>query len=205
MSTNSPKYRNYFITANQGAECYADLLERAKEENTTLYALIVHDKDVKIAEDGTAKPKETHKHLALELKNPVSFNAIQKRFEGAHIEVMKYKKSTYQYLLHNSPKSGDKYQYAFEEIMSSNPDEVKRIIESEEIEVFQENLFLRYIVQGTRTHYQFVKRFGLTAAKQYWKEYERLLHDMYEDTEMQEDMEAMKAALENDLDERFPM
>ena len=45
-SSNSPKYRDFFITINESAECYNDIEEIIKDLNINLYALIVHDKDI---------------------------------------------------------------------------------------------------------------------------------------------------------------
>ena len=185
---NSPKFRDYFITINKDADCYDRALEIVKELNFKLYALIVHDKDVIVNEDGTTQPKAEHKHIMMELKNPVSFNAMQERFKGAHIDIPKYKKSAYQYLVHNSPNSrGVKYQYDTTEIISNDLNSVKYIIETETSEVFKQNMFLVYIVQGVRTAYQFVKRFGLDAYKQYWKPYSDMLANLECDEEMRND------------------
>jgi hypothetical protein len=201
MGANSPKYRDYMITINQGAPCYENALEIVKEMNTKLYGLIVHDKDIEITtnEDGEAitKPKKTHKHIVIECKNPVSFQAMQKRFEGAHIETIKYKKSAYQYLIHNSLNSKEKYQYATDEIVSNDLQAVKFAIETETYEIFKENNWLRYIAEGTRTPYQFTKRFGLNVYKQYWKPYSDMLENINQDEEMQNDLENMKRDLEN--------
>lgn len=192
MATNSPKYRDYFVTINEGAECYDNALDIVKELNFKIYALIIHDKDVIVEEDGTTKPKKTHKHIMFELKNPVSFAKMQERFKGAHIEIPKYKKSAYQYLLHNSPRSkGEKYQYDFEAIITNSPQELKDIIESETFELFKENMFLEYIADGTRTSYQFAKRFGLNAYRQYWKPYSEMLLNLKDDQEMQDDLESI--------------
>lgn len=201
MATNSPKYRDFFITINEGAPCYDDALEIVKELNYKIYALIVHDKDVIYdIETGVTTPKKTHKHIMFELKNPVSFNKMQERFAGAHIDIPKYKKSAYQYLLHNSPKSkGEKYQYDFEEIITNSPQELKSIIESETFELFKENLFLEYIADGTRTSYQFAKRFGLNAYKQYWKAYLDMIMNLNNDEEMQRDLKAIEDARDNEL------
>ncbi len=185
---NSPKYRDFFITINQDAECYDKALDIVKELNFKLYALIVHDKDVIVNEDGTTTPKATHKHLMFELKNPVSFAKMQERFKGAHIDIPKYKKSAYQYLIHNSPNSrGVKYQYDTNDIITNDLNAVKFIIETETSEVFRQNMFLVYIVQGVRTAYQFVKRFGLDAYKQYWHPYSDMLANLETDEEMRAD------------------
>lgn len=199
MATNSPKYRDFFITINKGAECYEDALEIVKELNYKLYALILHDKDTIIDEDGTLKPKSEHKHLMFELKNPVSFNKMQERFKGAHIIVPKYKKSAYQYLVHNSPNSkGEKYQYSLDEIITNDKQQIEYIIETEDSELFRQNKFLVYIAEGTRTAYQFVKRFGLDAYKQYWKPYEDMLRNLESDEEMQRDLQALINKIDDD-------
>lgn len=170
MAVNSPKYRAYFITINESAECYENALEIAKEMKYDLYALIIHDKDI----DENGQPKKVHKHLVIELINPISFNSIQKRFNGAHIEPIKYKKSSYQYLIHNSPNSKEKYQYDPNDIISNNLDLVKNIIESEEVEIFNEAKLLQYIAMGIVTQYLFFKHFGLETTKKYWKTYNEL-------------------------------
>ena len=205
MGANSQKFRDYFITINQGAPCYEDALEIVKNQlNTKLYALIVHDKDVlqEVDEETGAiieKPKKVHKHIVVEVKNPVSFEAMKKRFEGAHIETIKYKKSAYQYLIHNSPKSKEKYQYSPDEIISNDLQAVKFAITTEDYEVFKENNFLRYMVEGTKTAYQFTKRFGLNIYKQYWKPYSDMLENLQHDEEMQNDFEQLQKAIEDEL------
>ena len=90
MASNSPKFRDYFVTINEGAKSYEEALEIVKNLNVKLYAAIYHDKDIlrEVDENGaiTEKPKRKHLHIVMELKNPISFNSIQKKFEGAHIE-----------------------------------------------------------------------------------------------------------------------
>lgn len=205
MGANSPKFRDFFITINQGAPCYEEALEIVKNQlNTKLYALIVHDKDIlrEVDEETGAvieTPKKTHKHIVVECKNPVSFQAMKKRFEGAHIETIKYKKSAYQYLIHNSPKSKEKYQYSPDEIISNDLQAVKFAITTEDYEVFKENNWLRYMAEGTKTAYQFTKRFGLNIYKQYWKPYSDMLNNLQHDEEMQNDLEQMQKALEEEL------
>lgn len=198
MATNSPKYRDFFITINKGAKCYEDALEIVKELNYELYGLILHDSDVLVNDDGTLTPKAEHKHLMFELKNPVSFKKMQERFAGAHIIVPKYKKSAYQYLVHNSPNSKEKYQYSLDKIITNDREQIEYIIETEDSELFRQNKFLVYIAEGTRTPYQFVKRFGLDAYKQYWKPYEDMLHNLNNDEEMQRDLQALINKIDDD-------
>lgn len=200
---NSPKTRDYFITANPGAECYEDLLERINEGAPALFALITHDKDKILStdEDGNIheEPKTIHKHAVIEWRNPISFSSMLKRFPGAHIVMPKYKRSAYQYLIHNSPNSKEKYQYPLDDIISNNIQQVKLIIETEQSELFYSNQIVRYMAQGVRTVYQFVKRFGMDAGKQYWKMYKDVLDTLDRDTELQADYEEMKRILEDEL------
>lgn len=205
-SSNSPKNRDYFITINEGAESFNDIAERIATLNFQLYAYIMHDKDVLTTENEQTgeieqTPKKRHYHLMVELKNPISFKSMQDKFPGAHIETPKYKKSAYQYLLHNSPNSKEKYQYELTEIITNSLEQVKFIIESETYELFYENQFLRYIAQGTKTSYQFAKRFGLNAYKQYWGPYSAMLSELSTDREMQEDLEREKLAI---MEEELP-
>ena len=201
--TNSPKYRDFFITIQKGADCYDDALKIVKELNFKIYAYIIHDKD-KILDEATGeitKPKPTHAHIMMELNNPVSFKAMQDRFKGAHIEIPKYKKSAYQYLIHNLPTAKEKYQYDFKEIITNSPIELKATIESETFELFKENMFLQYIADGIRTSYQFAKRFGLNAYKQYWKAFNDMLQQLDVDDEMQADLKTLTEARQVNDDE----
>ena len=200
----SPKTRDYFITANEGAECYEDLLERVQNTNYGLYGYIVHDKDMLVEPDGTTKPKKVHKHVVIELKNPVSFQSMQNKFPGAHIETIKYKKSAYQYLIHSNRSAREKYQYPLENIVSNNMALVKSAIESETCELFKETEFLRYIAEGVRTPYQFVKRFGLNAYKQYWKPYDDMLVALDGDEEMQADLLKLQGRLADEQAHDLP-
>lgn len=174
MAVNSPKYRAYFVTINEGAPCYDNALDIAKEMRHELYALITHDKD--IDEDGL--PKKTHKHLVIELVNPIAFTSMQNHFKGAHIEPIKYKKSAYQYLIHNSLTSKEKYQYELKAIVSNNFELVKEIIESEEVETFNEAKVLLYHYQGITTQYLFFKHFGIETTKRYWPTYKQLCDEI---------------------------
>lgn len=194
MTQNSPKFRDFFITINKGATCYDNALEIVKELNIHLYAYIVHDKDILLDDKGEILgPKEEHKHIMLEVKNPISFEGMQRRFQGAHIEVPKYKKSAYQYLIHNLPSAREKYQYPLTDIITNDISAVKLIIETETNELFQETKFLIYIAEGVRTSYGFVKRFGLNAYKQYWGPYSDMLKQLSIDPEMQRDLQELLA------------
>ena len=60
-------------------------------------------------------------------------------------------------------------------------------------------MWLRYMAEGTRTAYQFTKRFGLNVYKQYWKPYSEMLENLNKDEEMQHDLEALETAMEDEL------
>lgn len=200
----SPKYRDYFITINEGAPCYDNALDIIKDLNLSLYAYIVHDKDkiIETDKDGCIKetPKKIHKHIVIELKNPISFNSMSKKFEGAHIEVVKYKKAAYQYLIHNRPNAKEKYQYSVKDIISNNLPSVEASINAEEgLRVFQEANYLRYICEGIKTPYQFTKAFGLNVYKQYWKSYYEMILCSETDEEMQKDMDEIYKAMDEEL------
>lgn len=197
----SPKNRDYFITINKESEAFGDVEERVKALNSKIYAIILHDKDILSVlnnETGVVEetPKREHYHVMVELKNPISFESMRNKFPGAHIEVPKYKKSAYQYLLHNSKYSKEKYQYDFSEIITNAPIVVKDTIENETMEQFHETQFLLYIVEGTITTYQFVKRFGLSAYKQYWSAYQDMIRNLENDEEMQRDYNKLKMDLD---------
>lgn len=189
----SPKCRDYFVTINENAECYTQALDILKDLNYTLYAFIIHDKDLNYNEQtGEYEPKRIHKHFVVELKNPITFQSMLNKFKGAHIQVVKYKKAAYQYLLHESPLSKEKYNYKIDELISNNIEAVKNAIQQEEgLEIFSENQFLLYIAQGTRTAYQFTKRFGLNCYKQYWRSYSDMLELSKTDEEMQNDLQTI--------------
>ena len=198
---NSPKTRDYFITINQNAECYGQALDIVKELNYNLYAYILHDKDIIVNENGQAQLKEQHKHIVIELKNPVSFDSMRNKFKGAHIEMIKYKKTAYQYLLHESPNSHEKYNYDISEIVSNNIESVRVAIEQETtLELFKEARFLDYIIDGITTPYAFTKRFGLNAYKQYWNSYYDMIKLSNTDPEMINDIEAIRAEREAELE-----
>lgn len=203
MASNSPKYRDYFITINKSANSYENALEIIKDLNIKLYAFIVHDKDYIVNDDGTTTKKPEHKHIMLEVKNPISFENMSKRFEGAHIEVPKYKKSAYQYLIHNRPNARDKYQYSLNDIITNDLSQVKYIIEAETSELFYQNKFLNYIAEGVKTPYQFMKRFGMDAYKQYWKPYNEMLNQLPHDEEMQADLETLLNGMASNEDLPF--
>lgn len=88
---SSPKYRDYFITINKSAECYEEIEQIIQTCNYKLYGLITHDKDYKVENDNLI-PKETHKHLMIELKNPVSFDSMKNKFKGHTLKYQSIKK-----------------------------------------------------------------------------------------------------------------
>lgn len=198
-----PRYRDFFITINLGAECYENALNILLDLDYRLYAYIVHNKDFQIFEnDGVIeeKLKTEHIHIVLELKNAKTFTSMQDKFKGAHIETIKYKKASYQYLIHNSPNSKEKYQYDIKEIKTNNFEAVKLSIELEDgLRLFKETEFMHYIAEGINNKYTFVKAFGLNVYKQYWSVYADMLKLSKEDTDMILDLAKIKEDMENEL------
>lgn len=62
-------------------------------------------------------------------------------------------------------------------------------------------MFLEYIADGTTTSYQFAKRFGLNAYKQYWVPYNTMIQEMNNgDKDLIEDLnKILKERENNDL------
>lgn len=205
MAVSSPRSRDYFITINKGAKCYEHAFEILLQLNYRIYAMIKHDKDQTMELDNNTgelvyKPKKEHLHIVVELKNAITFTSISDKFEGAHIEQIKYKKACYQYLLHNRPNSLEKYQYDFSDISSNNLEAVQLAIDSENgLRLFNENMFLHYMAEGILDKYSFVKAFGLNVYKQYWHAYEDMIKLSAHSLEMQKDINKIKEDLQNEL------
>ena len=94
------KTRNWFITINQNAECFSKTLEILKGIPNLNYACILHDKD---------NEEQPHYHVCLMFDNARTFKTIQKKFSGAHIEVMESKFLSFRYLTHKD--NPEKFQY----------------------------------------------------------------------------------------------
>lgn len=198
MANTNKKARNWFIEVNQKAQCYNENLkelEKIIKENFNYkqYAIILHDKDV--LENGDLKTK--HIHIVLELENAITFQSVQKKLLGAHIEIANNINYCYAYLVHESPNSKEKYNYNSNNIISNNLDLVKRYItDISNVEPFNQSLFITYIARGIKDIYKFTKIFGFDITKKYWKVYQLLIEESYKNEEMKEDIEKAKIELE---------
>lgn len=136
------KYRNYFITINEGAKCYNNIDEiLASISNTCDYAYIYHNdieevKDIdefkEMIENG--EELKQHIHLVIKFYNQRNFNAVMKMFEGAHIEVSKSIVASCRYLCHLD--NTDKKKYDIRDVIQHN------------------NLFDRYYASGEIFSYE---------------------------------------------------
>ena len=100
--------RNWFITINQNAECFADFKERIISINKLTFAYILHDKDIQT---------EPHYHCVLKYEDAKTFGMIQKHFPGAHIESAESMYKCCRYLIHLDDP--DKFQYSITEVVDT--------------------------------------------------------------------------------------
>lgn len=151
------RVRSYFLTINQGASCYGkleDLLAKTigTEDN---YAYILHDKDTK----ETGEAVSPHYHLLLVFKNPRSFEAIQRIFEGARIEETLNIVSAVNYLIHNGKQN--KYAYEKSAIVTNSPNWIQTKFQVVKREEFIEDKLPYYIlVEGYDSYLRLCRRFG---------------------------------------------
>jgi len=153
---NNTRSRKWFIEINPNAECFNDFENILKQitSNEDTYAYIKHDKDLK--EDGT--PKLTHYHVVLDFANARTFQALQKKLVGAHIEQPTNIVACYQYLIHLNDKT--KYQYNSNEIISNHLEYVKSQLEKGTKQIFEPDKILDYYYQGIDTFIKFYMVFG---------------------------------------------
>lgn len=117
---NPSKSRKWFLTINEESECYKYIGEILCETENVNYSLMLHDKD---------NEEQPHYHLVLNYKNARTFEQIQKKFLGAHIELLASMYLSCRYLLHLDDK--DKHQYDLSELIT-NCNEVEYYIKNDE-------------------------------------------------------------------------
>ena len=100
--------RNWFITINQNAECFAEFKETITCINKLTFAYILHDKDIQT---------EPHYHCVLKYEDAKTFGMIQKHFKGAHIEPAESMYKCCRYLIHLDDP--DKFQYSTTEVVDT--------------------------------------------------------------------------------------
>lgn len=199
------RYKEFLITIHQGASCFDYCLDILKSMNVKAYAFIIHDSDKSLDEEtGTYHDTPTHKHIMFELVNATSFTSIQKHFSGAQIEIVNFKKKAYQYLLHNTEKSKEKYQYTFDKIITNNPEYVKAQIEDKIERYFVPSQYKDYIIEGIITPFKFVETFGMDAYKQYWKVYKDMVDAARSDLEMMAALDKRREEIMKELEDKLP-
>lgn len=151
------RVRSYFLTINKNAECFdnlADLVAKAIGAND-YFAYILHDKDTK----ETGEIVEPHYHLLLAFKNARSFETIQRRFTGAHIEETLNIVSAVNYLVHNGKPN--KYAYDKSAIVTNSKNWLETKFQVVKREEFIEDKLPYYIlVEGYDTYLRLCRRFG---------------------------------------------
>lgn len=192
------KARNWFITINIGAECFGSCLKDVKLLNYSHFAFIRHINEVSTE---TEKEEPEHKHIVLELVNATTFKSIKEHFKGAHIEAINAKKECYRYLLHASAKSnGVKKPYTLEDIVTDSMTYYKSMIayDPQRYDTFEDALICRYIAEGIRSPFAFLKRFGIDTLKKYWSTYELILKE-YRAVEGDRELKAEVEAIEIEI------
>lgn len=172
-SNSNTKKRNWFLTVNEGAECYSDfenLLYKFCVNGKSDYALIQHTPEVKKDLEGNIIEKPFHYHAVLVCENPRYFSSISKSFKGAHIEPCFSLSSVSEYLLHITPQAikDGKKTYSIDDIKSSNINAFKQWIGSSGIkrDVFDENRISDYVwFDGLSTVTAFYEKFGVVVMK----------------------------------------
>lgn len=100
--------RKWFITINEGAECYEEVITILKGVEKLNYSLILHNKD---------NEEQPHYHAVLNFVNQRTFEQVGKILKGAHIEVVGSMYLSCRYLLHLDET--DKHHYDIEELITN--------------------------------------------------------------------------------------
>jgi hypothetical protein len=140
---NTKGLQNYFLIEHNQDTMTQEDIENAKDKLTTEWH--VGDK------------KTPHFHAVLWFNNKKSFSQMQKLFPYCHIEPTNSISASIQYLIHKG--FDEKHQYSKEEIITNNQSLLDYHI-SRDIELFDENQIIQYIIQGTTTITLFYERFG---------------------------------------------
>lgn len=156
MEVKVNKIRNWFLTINDGAECFGEVPQILEKYDNVEYSYILHNKD---------NEEQPHYHVCILFKNARTFECMQRAFKGAHIEVMESKYKCFRYLLHLD--DADKYQYPLEEIHQRGNNVEYYSTHDEYIKLDTESV-LENIANGSiRNIYDAVKLFGIKQANMY--------------------------------------
>ena len=154
MEDKKIRSRNWFLTINENCSCFGNLVNIVKAEKTNHYALIKHYKEDNL-----------HYHLCIEFENAKTFSAVQSVFEGAHIELMKYKNVSYQYLIHKN--ESDKQPYDINEVICDNLDYYTLMVDSDQFEHLNTENIISDISSGYDSIMKFIQKYGLKQVNMY--------------------------------------
>lgn len=146
--------KNWFITINENAECYEQIKEILKGQNLNHYAYIYHN-----CEEWENGNKNKHIHICLEYHNQIRFSTLQKIFKGSHIEPMKYRNVSYQYLIHKN--DSDKTQYDVENVICDSKDYYLTMLDNDEYLYLDSETIIAEIEKGNNSMKGLIKTFGL--------------------------------------------
>lgn len=134
MANKEDRNRNYFLTIFENAECYTKLQDILFNLSNCTYAYIEHNKDI----DENGVPKLRHYHVVLNYKNDRTFQTVQNKFKGAHIEKVLILSKSIQYLTHKNDK--DKHQYNYENIITNDFENIKALYLDKDYPILNEQV-----------------------------------------------------------------
>lgn len=151
----SNRAKNWFITINKGATSFEKAYEITLEQTNCTYYLILHNRD---------NIKQEHYHLVILYQNARTFESINKKFEGAHIEPCDYPVKAIRYLIHKDNK--EKEPYLIDEIKTNDIREhLEEIMQEQIMDPFDPNKITQYYYEGYHTFLDFYGRFGANLIK----------------------------------------
>lgn len=190
FSLDKARYRSFFLTVNEGAQCFPAFGHYVEQSGAIEWHYITHDRD-----EGTAP----HIHAVILYRNGKRAYTVSGLFPGAHVEPCRNVRSATLYLLHRTPSSEEdgKYPYEASDIISSDPDGLKAILASAEArhEPFEDSSIIVYIAQQTITPYRFLQRFGIDVYKAYWRSYKEIMDSIHWDEELAFAVECARQSL----------
>lgn len=142
--------RKWFITINDGAECWHKFRDIVKDLTRCKYAYIIHDKEDNL-----------HCHIVLNFDNARTFESLLNTFTGAHIEECRYFNMSIRYLVHQD--DNEKYQYNIDDIVSNYSNAILREFMNcdEYVHLDTESLLLAINDGSVRSITEAVKMWGI--------------------------------------------
>jgi hypothetical protein len=167
------KTRSWFLTINEGAESFGTCLQSLASYDKCEYSAILHDKD---------DEEQKHYHICILFENGRTFEQVQKKFKGAHIEMMESKYMSFRYLLHlDNP---EKFQYDIKDVIQRGNNVEYYSTHDEYIKLDTESV-LENIQNGSiKNILDAVKIFGIKQSNMY----RNILKELLEFTELRENV-----------------